>query len=487
MLLKELVEGINIRNIFGNQNIEISGIAFDSRKVRKGFLFVCIEGFKVDGHQFIQTALENGAVALLVQKKVDVPEDITVVEIEDTRYGLAYVADKFFSHPSGKFNLIGVTGTKGKTTTTHMIKSVLEEAGELVGLIGTIANRIGNQILPAERTTPESYDLQALFDEMNSKGVNSVVMEVSSQGLELHRVSCTEFNIGVFTNFSQDHIGPNEHATMEDYFNAKLKLFKMCNQAVVNIDSPYGKRVVEACACKTITYGIENTADVLATNIITHQDSVDFDVSSPWGSSRMKVNVPGLFSVYNALCCIGVCGLLGISLETIAKGLVNVSVPGRAEVIVANEKFTVMNDYAHTPDSLENILKTVKGFAKGRTVSIFGCGGDRDKTKRPMMGEISGNIADFTIITSDNPRTEDPESIVKDIEKGILKTSGEYITIVDRREAIKYAIKNAKKDDVILLAGKGHETYQIFKDKTVRFDEREVVAEILEELLKEEN
>lgn len=483
MLLKELVSGLDIKSSKGNDEINITGIAVDSRKVRKGYIFVCIEGFKTDGHLYIPTAIENGATALIVQKDVEnIPSDIAVIRIDNTRYGLAHISDIFYNHPSSKFRLVGITGTKGKTTTTHMIKSILEENNELVGLIGSVANKIGSQVIPSERTTPESLELQTLFSEMAEQKVDSVVMEVSSQGLELHRVSCCDYDIAAFTNLTQDHISPHEHASMEDYFNAKLKLFGMCKRALVNADSPYGKRVIEACRCEVLTFGINSAADIKAENIVTHSDSVEFDVVTSDERFRAKVPVPGMFSVYNALTAIGVAKMIGIGKESILKGLLNVVVPGRAEVIARRENFTVMTDYAHTPDSLKNILETVKGFAKGRTVCVFGCGGDRDHSKRPIMGEISGNIADFTIITSDNPRTEVPEAIIADIEEGIKKTAGEYIIIVDRRSAIKYALENAKSGDVIVLAGKGDETYQIFKDKTIRFDEREVVSELLKEL-----
>jgi len=483
MLLEKLIEGLDVKSFKGDNNLEISGIAVDSRKVKKGFIFVCIEGFTTDGHNYIPVALENGATALLVQKEVEnIPEGITVIRIANTRYGLANISDIFYNHPSTKFNLIGVTGTKGKTTITHMIKAILEEDNRLVGLIGTLGSKIGDQTLHTERTTPEALDLQEVFSDMADSQVDSVVMEVSSQGLELHRVSCCDFDIGAFTNLTQDHIAPNEHASMEEYFNAKLKLFSMCKRALVNIDSPYGKRVIEAAKCEVLTFGIENSADFTAANIVTHPDSVDFDVVTAKETYAVKVPIPGLFSVYNALTAIGIATMMNIDKSHIINGLIKVVVPGRAEIIARRENFTVMTDYAHTPDSLQNILKTVKAFAKGRTVCVFGCGGDRDRTKRPLMGEVSGNIADFTIITSDNPRTEDPESIVRDIEEGIKRTSGEYIMIVDRRTAIRTALENARIGDVIVLAGKGHETYQIFKDKTIKFDEREVVAELLKEL-----
>jgi UDP-N-acetylmuramoyl-L-alanyl-D-glutamate--2,6-diaminopimelate ligase len=482
MNLKDLISGLNVISANGDMEIDINGIAYDSRKVKEGTVFVCIEGFSVDGHEYVPIAIENGAKALLVQKDVSVPDGITVVKVDNTRYALAQVSDTFYRHPSGKFTLVGITGTKGKTTTSFMIKSVLDKANHKVGLVGTLGSRIGDEVLATERTTPESYDLQALFSEMVEKDVNSVVMEVSSQGLELHRVSGCEYDVGVFTNISQDHIGPKEHPNFEHYLNAKIKLFSMCKTGLINIDSKYGHEVIEKSKCDVLTFGIDNEADIKAKDIIHHPDSVEFNAVTPWGEKKIYVNIPGKFTVYNALASIGVCLKMGISFDVIAAGLVSVSVPGRAEVVETGREFTIMIDYAHTPDSLENILTTVKGFAPGRVVNLFGCGGDRDRTKRPVMGKISGEIADFTIITSDNPRTEDPTGIIKEIEDGMKTTPGEYITIVDRRQAIKHAIENAQKNDVIVLAGKGHETYQIFKDKTIHFDEREVVREILDEL-----
>jgi len=482
MLLSELIKGLNPDKIKGDKDVEINDIAYDSRKVKNGSLFVCIEGTVADGHDYIPSALENGARALLVQKDVEVPDGITVVKVGNTRYALAYVSDAFYNHPSGRFNLIGVTGTKGKTTITYMIKSILEQEKHKVGLIGTVANMIGDQVLYAERTTPESYDLQSLFSEMLEKDVDSVVMEVSSQGLALNRVSCCEFQIGIFTNLTEDHIGPREHKDKEDYFRAKTKLFGMCKKGIVNIDSEYGRRILEIAECELLTYGIENDADITASDILKHSDSVEFNLKSPWMNGRVKINIPGKFSVYNALAAIGACGLMNVSFDSVKAGLERVSVPGRVETVKTDRDFTVIIDYAHTPDSLENILTTVKDFTKGRLISVFGCGGDRDRAKRPAMGRISGRIADFTIITSDNPRTEEPLAIVRDIEEGIKDTEGKYTTIVDRREAIKYALSNAQPGDVIVLAGKGHETYQTFKDKTIHFDEREVVREILKEL-----
>ncbi|WP_010252190.1 UDP-N-acetylmuramoyl-L-alanyl-D-glutamate--2,6-diaminopimelate ligase [Acetivibrio cellulolyticus] len=480
MLLKELIKDLEIVDVTGDLNLEVNTIAYDSRKTRSGSLFVCVEGFKADGHKFIPQAIENGTRALLVQREVEVPEGITVIRVDDTRYALASVADKFHGHPSGDFNLVGVTGTKGKTTTTYMIKSILEMYGQKTGLIGTISNKIGDEVLPTDRTTPESYDLQELFGEMVEKQVNSVVMEVSSHALDLHRVSCSEFDIGVFTNLSRDHL--DFHKTFENYLAAKIKLFKMCKKGLINVDSEYGRKVVENAECEVYTFGIDSSADIRAVDIVKHPDSVEFKVITPWFTGDIAVNIPGKFSVYNALGAIGSCALMGIPLEYIQKGLKNVTVPGRAEVVQTGTDYTIIIDYAHSPDSLENILTTVKGYAPARVISLFGCGGDRDKTKRPIMGEISGKLADFTVITSDNPRTEEPAAIINDIEEGIKKTTSAYITIVDRREAIKYAMQHAQPKDIIVLAGKGHETYIMLNDKTIHFDEREVVREILDEM-----
>lgn len=482
MKLKELIGNLNIISIKGDESMLIKDIAYDSRKVKKDSLFVCIDGTKTDGHLFIYDAIENGAKALIVQKEVEVPDGIAVVLVKDSRYALAYVSNMFFRSPYNKFNLIGITGTKGKTTTTYMVKSILEKAKQKVGLIGTISNQIGNEVIYTERTTPESYNLQSLFSEMQKKEVDSAVMEVSSQGLALDRVSCIVFDIAVFTNLSKDHIAPGEHANMEEYLQAKMKLFKMCKMGLINIDSDYSQKVIKNSECNITTFGIDKDANIRGFDIIKHPGSVEFKAITPWFEESFTVNIPGIFSVYNALAAIGVCGLMGIPCKEIKEGLEKVNVPGRAEVVDTNTQFTVMIDYAHTPDSLHNILTTVKDFTPGKLVSLFGCGGDRDKTKRPLMGAISGEIADFTVITSDNPRTEDPLSIIKDIEVGIKQTKASYITIIDRREAIKYAIANAQPGDIIVLAGKGHETYQTFKDKTIHFDEREVVKEILYEL-----
>lgn len=480
MFLRKLLKDIpGVMQTRGVDSVTISDIVYDSRKVHKGSVFVCIEGYKKDGHDYIEDAIKNGAVAIVVQKQVDIPQDTAVILVENTRYMLASMADRFFNHPSGRFRLTGVTGTNGKTTTAFLIKSILEKSGKKVGLIGTTAVIIDNQKKVAERTTPESSDLQRIFADMAERGLDNVVMEVSSHSLELHRVDCSEFDTGVFTNLTRDHL--DFHITFENYFNAKLKLFEKCRKGIINVDDEYGRIAAEKVGCDVVTYGIDNAADIRAKNIIYHPDSVEFEMVAPIGQSHIRVGMPGKINVYNTLAAVGVCLEYGATLDDIGKGLEKVSVPGRSEVVETGREFTVIIDYAHSPDGLENILSIVKGYAKGRVISVFGCGGDRDKAKRPMMGEISGRIADFTVITSDNPRTEDPLQIIGHIEEGIRKTGGEYIVIADRKEAIRHAIINARPGDIIVLAGKGHETYQIFKDKTIHFDEREVVREILQE------
>jgi len=479
VLLAELVRSLDFLSIRNDTNVEITGIAYDSRKVKKGFMFVCIDGTVTDGHRFAAQALENGASALILEKDLKDTRDVPVIKVKNARHALACISDKFYGHPSDKVRLIGITGTKGKTTTTFMLKSILEASGRKVGMIGTLGTVIGDRVLYSERTTPESLDLQNILAMMVSEGVEDVVMEVSSQGLALDRVSFCDFDIGVFTNLSRDHIGEREHKSMEDYLKAKCRLFKMCRKGIINIDSKFGHIVKNEAECEVLTFGIDEKADIMASNIVKLPQSVEFDLTSQWYDGRFSVSVPGIFSVYNSLAAIGVCGLLGIQKEALLKGLSNVRVPGRAELVDTGRDFSVIIDYAHTPDSLENILTSVKEYTSGRVICVFGCGGDRDRKKRPMMGEISGRIADYTIITSDNPRTEKPDDIIKQIEEGIRTTNGKYICISDRRQAIRHAIETAQKGDTIVLAGKGHETYQTFKDKTIHFDEREIVREIL--------
>lgn len=489
MKLKEMLVGLEGLKVKGDLEQEIQGIESNSKKIEKGFLFIAINGFDVDGHQYIGGAIEKGATAVMVEEGCDlkalaIPEGITIVMARNTREALAICSSNFYGNPSRKFKLIGVTGTKGKTTTTFMIKEILEKAGKKVGLIGTIATYInGKKVKESDRTTPESLELQRDFAQMAEAGVEAVVMEVSSQSLKLHRVDGCEFDIVVFTNFSEDHISPKEHPDMEDYFQSKLKLFQMCKTGISNADDLYGAKMPKLFPeSNIITYGIDNFANVLAKDITITNSYVDFKVKVTDRNERVKTGIPGRFSVYNSLAAICVAQKFGVTPEAVKEALVEVKVPGRSEMVTNKREIPIMIDYAHSPESLENILQAVKSYTRGKVISVFGCGGDRDSGKRPIMGEISGRIADFTFITSDNPRTEEPEKIVEQIEEGMKKTKGKYKVVVDRTEAIKQAIQMANKRDIIVLAGKGHEPYQEINGVKHPFDERIIVNEIIESL-----
>ena len=489
MKLKEMLIGLEGLKVKGDLDIDIKGLEKNSKEVKEGYLFVAIKGFSVDGHIYIEDAIKSGAVAVIIQEGCDlksfkVPEGITIVMAKDTREALAIASSNFYGNPSSKFKLIGVTGTKGKTTTTIMIKQILEKAGKKGGLIGTIATYInGKKIKDSDRTTPESLELQQTFHRMVEEGIEIVVMEVSSQSLKLHRVEGCEFDIVLFTNFSEDHISPNEHPDMEDYFKSKLKLFEMCKTGIVNTDNIQGAKIPKLFPNNNITtYGIDNYANVLAKDITITNSYVDFRVKITDRNERVKTSIPGRFSVYNSLASICVAQKFGISPEVIKEALETVRVPGRSELVDNKLEIPIMIDYAHSPESLENILQAVKSYTRGKVINVFGCGGDRDSGKRPIMGEISGKIADYTFITSDNPRTEDPQKIVEQIEEGIKKTKGKYSVVVDRTEAIKQAIKMATKRDIILLAGKGHETYQEINGVKHSYDERIIVKDLIEKL-----
>lgn len=491
MKLKRILVGLENLKVKGNLDTEIKGIAKSSNEVKEGYLFVAIKGFTVDGHNFIEDAIKNGATAVMVEegcdlKSIKFKEDTIIIMAKSTREGLAIVSSNFYNNPSTKFKLIGVTGTKGKTTTTYMIKEILEKAGQKVGLIGTIATYInGKKIKDSERTTPESLELQQLFAQMVEEGVETVVMEVSSQSLKLNRVAGCNFDIVIFTNFSEDHISPKEHPDMEDYFNSKLKLFEMCKTGIVNTDDLHGAKIPRLFPESNITtYGIDNFANVLAKDITITNSYVDFKVKIKDRNERVKTGIPGRFSVYNSLAAICVAQKFGIDPEVVKQALLEVRVPGRSEMVDNKLELPIMIDYAHSPESLQNILYATKSYTRGRVISVFGCGGDRDSSKRPIMGEISGKVADYTIITSDNPRTEKPEDIIKAIEEGISKTKGKYEVVVDRTEAIEKAIKMANKRDIIILAGKGHETYQEINNEKNHFDEREIIKEIIEKIQK---
>ena len=487
MELKKILSGLDGIKAKGDLNIDIEKIENDSRKIENNSMFVAIKGFESDGHNYIETAIQKGAKAIMIQdldklKNIKIPDDVTIIATTDTRHGLAIASANYYQNPTKKMKVVGITGTKGKTTTSYMLKQVLEKAGKKVGLIGTIATYInGEKIKNNERTTPESIELQEIFAEMLNRGVEIVIMEVSSQALKLHRVDGVDFDIGVFTNFSEDHISEREHPNMEDYFNSKLKLFSMCKKGFINADDYNVAKVKKlATNCDIKTYGIDNSCDLLAKDVSTRNDSVDYRVKlKKKKNERVKVSIPGRYSVYNSLATICVAKELKIEPEIIKQALEEVKVPGRSELVPNKKNLNIMIDYAHSPESLESILNATKGYVSGNIILVFGCGGDRDARKRPIMGEIAGKLADYTIITSDNPRTEEPINIIKQIEDGMKKTKGKYICIENRREAIEYAIKIATKNDLIILAGKGHEPYQIIGDKINPFDERIIVNEII--------
>lgn len=485
MKLTQLLERLQYEVIQGSDQMEITTLINDSRKAEKGSVFVCISGAVSDGHGFAGKVAEKGASALIVEKDVTVPENVTVIKVKDTRYALALMSAAYFGYPAEKLKIIGITGTKGKTTTTYMIKSILEDVGHKVGLIGTIEAVIGEKRIPAANTTPESYTIHKYFAEMVEEGCDSVVMEVSSQGLMLHRTAGIPFEIGIFTNLGHDHIGPNEHKDFEDYKRCKGLLFRQCRLGIANIDDPWYEDVFQGATCRVETFGLSEKADLRAEN--THlvsrpgylgvayhvSGNMDFDV---------EIDIPGTFSVYNSLTAIAVCGHFGVPAEVIQKALKAAKVKGRIEMVKVSDEFTLMIDYAHNAMSLESLLTTLKEYHPARLVCLFGCGGNRSKDRRYEMGEVSGRLADLSIITSDNPRFEEPQDIINDIKTGIGRTAGKYVEICDRKEAIRYAIANGQPGDVIVLAGKGHEDYQEIKGVKYPMDERVLIAEVLEEL-----
>jgi UDP-N-acetylmuramoyl-L-alanyl-D-glutamate--2,6-diaminopimelate ligase len=482
MKLTQLLERLEYEVIQGNDEIEVRELINDSRKVREGSVFVCISGAVVDGHEFVGDVAAKGAAAVIVEKDVEAPEDMTVIRVPDTRYALALMSAAYFGYPADKMKIIGITGTKGKTTTTYMIRSILEGVGHKVGLIGTIEAIIGDETIPAANTTPESYTIHQYFARMAEAGCDCVVMEVSSQGLMLHRTAGISFEIGIFTNLGRDHIGPNEHADFEDYKRCKGLLFQQCRLGIANVDDPYFVDVFAKATCTTETFGFSEKADLRATD--THLVSrpgylgvayhvsglMDFDV---------EIDIPGKFSVYNSLTAIAVCRHFQVPADKIQKALKMANVKGRIEMVKVSDEFTLMIDYAHNAMSLESLLTTLKEYQPARLVCLFGCGGNRSKDRRYEMGEVSGRLADLTIITSDNPRFEDPQAIIDDIKTGIGRTDGKYVEICDRKEAIRYAIEHGQPGDVIVLAGKGHEDYQEIKGVKYPMDERVLISEIL--------
>lgn len=485
MRLTQLLERLRYEVSQGSDGINVTELINDSRKVTEGSVFVCISGAVSDGHAFARDVAEKGAAALVVEKDVDVPQNVTVIRVEDTRYALALMSAAYFGYPAEKLKVIGITGTKGKTTTTYMVKSILEGVGHKVGLIGTIEALIGGRSIPANNTTPESYTIHKYFAEMVEAGCDSVVMEVSSQGLMLHRTAGIMFEIGIFTNLGEDHIGPNEHKDFEDYKRCKGILFTQCRLGIANVDDPWYEDVFKGATCKVETFGFTEKADLRAVDIehITRpgylgvryhvSGLMDFDV---------EIDIPGDFSVYNSLTAIAVCRHFDVPVENIQKALKVAKVRGRIEMVKVSDEFTMMIDYAHNAMSLESLLHTLRDYKPERIVTIFGCGGNRSKTRRYEMGEVSGRMSDFTIITSDNPRFEEPQDIIDDIITGIKKTDGEYIAVCDRKEAIRYSIEHGRPGDVIVLAGKGHETYQEIKGVKYDMDDRILVKEVLEEM-----
>lgn len=481
MNLKYITRGYEFELIKGKLDINITGVENDSRKIQKGNLFIAEKGFTVDGHDYIDKAIENGAVGVVVEKQVSIDEDITVIKVENSIDALAKFSGIFHEEPWKNLQMIGITGTNGKTSITYFIKSILEENNKKVGIIGTIGAVIGDKNIKIDNTTPNALIIHDLLKKMADIETDTCIMEVSSHSLELKRVEYMDFQIGLFTNLTKDHL--DYHETMEKYFNSKLKLFYKTDKAnIINIDDYYGKKIVEIIGERVplLTYGIKEKSDVFASDIEFTLSKVRFTLNTPKGKTNVLLNVPGEFSVYNALAAAACAYSYEIPLEIIKKGLESVEgIKGRFEVVPTNTDYTVIIDFAHTADALDKVLTVIDQFAEGRKIVVFGAGGNRDRTKRPEMGETIGNHADLFIVTSDNPRYEDPEMIIEDVLVGTRKSNGKYIKIVDRIEAIKYAIDNARPKDVILLAGKGHETYTLIKGKTYPCDERQIVLDYL--------
>jgi UDP-N-acetylmuramoyl-L-alanyl-D-glutamate--2,6-diaminopimelate ligase len=489
MKLADLLETLDYECIQGTTDVEVGAVVYNSREITPGSLFICIEGAVYDGHGFASQAVESGAVAVVTSKPVTGLEgkNVSVIRVADTRYAMAYISAAWFGHPAEKLKVIGITGTKGKTTTTYLVKSILEHAGLKVGLVGTIEAIIGETHIHANNTTPESYRLQEDFARMVDAGLDAVVMEVSSQALKLHRTQGFVFDYGIFTNLEPDHIGPNEHADFEEYLECKGRLFRQCRVGIVNGDDIHTANVVEGHSCELETFGTGEACMLRARNLELVQGPgelgvgfqvaglMDFDVRMPF---------PGRFSVYNALCAIAICRHFQVEIPAIREALESVKVKGRIERVDVSDRFTVLIDYAHNAMALESLLTTLREYRPGRLVCMFGCGGNRSRQRRYEMGEVSGRLADFTVITSDNPRFEEPKAIMEDIKIGIGKTDGKYVEICDRREAIAYCLSNAKEGDLIVLAGKGHEDYQEIKGIKYPMDEREIIQKLLEGGLK---
>lgn len=484
MTLRELIKDLDYELTAGSADIEVSALVYDSRKVTANAVFVCISGSVRDSHEFIPAAVAQGAAAVIVERDVEFLPDVTYIKVENSRRALAYMSAAWFGHPAEKLKTIGITGTKGKTTTTYMVKSILESAGIPTGLIGTIESVVGDERIPAANTTPESYRVQELFARMVDAGLSAVVMEVSSQALMLDRVSGFTFDIGVFTNLEPDHIGEHEHRDFADYMHCKSLLFRQCKKGIFNGDDAHLAGILAGHTCEVETFGYGDGCDIKAERVSLKKDhgalgvryhvahGADFDV---------EVNVPGSFSVYNSLTAIAVCRHFGVPQEKICEALRSVSVKGRIEIVPVTKRYTLMIDYAHNAMSLESLLRTLREYEPKRLVCLFGCGGNRARSRRYEMGEVSSRLADLTVVTSDNPRDEEPEAIIADILEGVRRADGEYVTIPDRKEAIRYCMEHAKDGDIVVLAGKGHEDYQEIRGEKHHMDERELIADIIRE------
>ncbi len=484
MTVSQLLDKVDYECLQGSAAKEMTTLVYDSRKVEPGSVFVCISGAVSDGHVYARSAAEKGAAALIVEHEVDVPEDTTVLLVKDSRIALAEASAAYFGHPAEELTTIGITGTKGKTTATYMVRSILENSGYPTGLIGTIETIIGEESFPAGNTTPESYLIQEAFRKMADAGMKCVVMEVSSQGLMLHRTDGFVFDYGIFTNLEPDHIGENEHKDFDDYVRCKSLLFQQCRIGIFNADDSHLDRILEGHTCEVETYGFSENADLRAQDMRLTDKGGSLGVACRLtGKIEMdvEIDIPGIFSVYNAMAAIAICIHFGVDPETIRESLRKIQVKGRVEILPVSRKFTLMIDYAHNAMALESLLTTLREYHPKRLVNVFGCGGNRARDRRYQMGEVSSRLADLTIVTSDNPRFEEPSAIIDDIITGVKRADGEYIAIRDRADAIRYAIEHAEEGDVIVLAGKGHEDYQEICGQKHHMDERELVADVVKD------
>ena len=485
MQLSKLIENLSIIKFTGSLDIEISDIVYDSRKVTKNSVFVCLKGHNYDGHEYILDAIKNGASAVVSEKYIGI-NDATLIVVENSRKFLAGISANFFEHPAKKMNIIGLTGTKGKTTTSFMIKSIFEKCGKKVGLIGTLGVVLSDRLIKTNNTTPESYEVQKYLKYMSDEGYSHCIIEASSIGLRDYRISGFTFDVGVFTNFSHDHIGDGEHKSIEEYLECKSILFKHSKCGIFNVDDNNFQSISKNSTCNVKTFGLNNLGDYQAKKIelVNYKGNIGikFSVFGKINLNEVYIPIPGKFNVYNALAAIAVCDTLNVPAERIIDGLKTVHVKGRVEPVNISEKFSLFIDYAHNALSMENVLKTLREYNPKRLVTLFGAGGNRPKIRRYEMGEMSGQYSDLSVITSDNPRFENPRDIIEDIKIGINKTNGKYVVIPDRKDAIKYCIENACEGDIIVLAGKGHEDYQEIKGVKYPMDERIIINKILKEL-----